>query len=265
MKISILIPTRDQADLLGRCLDTLDRNTDWPSYQVVILDNDSSDPAALRLLRATKHRVLKYEGPFNFSAICNFGARESDGEGLLFLNNDTELTEPGWLSAMAEHAQRPEVGAVGALLLFPSGLVQHAGVVMADTDVALENYFNFPPESFENGGQLQMIRNYSAVTAACMLARREVFAQAGGFDEENFAVSYNDVDLCLRIRALGYSIVYTPHARLVHHKSASRGYGRSNPKEAHLMREKWPAVLAHDPFNNPNLVRREGNYGPLAR
>jgi GT2 family glycosyltransferase len=263
--ISIVIPTRDQIDLLSRCLETLEKNTNWPSYEVVIVDNDSSDPAALRFLGNTKHRVVKYEGPFNFSAICNFGGRAGRGEMVLFLNNDTEFTDPEWLSAMAEHAQRPEVGAVGAMLVFPNGLVQHGGVVLSDTDAPLENYFNYPADSFENGGMLQMIRNYSAVTAACMLMRRAVFEEVGGFDEEHFAVSFNDVDLCLRVRDRGYSIVYTPHARVVHHKSASRGYGRSNPAESRLLREKWAAVLAHDPYNNPNLVRREGSYGPLER
>jgi GT2 family glycosyltransferase len=263
--ISIIIPTRDHPELLTRCLETLEQNTDWPSYEVIIVDNDSTHPDALRLLRTTKHRVAKYEGPFNFSAICNFGARQSKGDMLLFLNNDTEFTDPEWLSAMAEHAQRPEVGTVGAMLLFPNGLVQHAGVGLADTDAALETYFNYPADSFENGGMLQMICNYSAVTAACMLMRRPVFEEAGGFDEEHFAVSFNDVDLCLKIRQRGYSIVYTPHARLVHHKAASRGYGRSNPAESRQLREKWPAILAHDPFNNPNLTRRQGAYGPLER
>ena len=119
-KITILIPTRDRVELLSRCIDTLEKYTDSPAYEVVILDNDSADQAAVRYLSEIKHRVLKYEGPFNFAAICNFGVRESDGEWVLFLNNDTEFTEPGWLAAMAEHVQRPEVGAVGAMLLFPS-------------------------------------------------------------------------------------------------------------------------------------------------
>ena len=264
-KISILIPTRDRIDLLSRCLETLETNTAWSSYEVVILDNDSSDPAAVRYLAGTKHRVLKFEGPFNFAAICNFGVRESDGEFVLFLNNDTEFTDSHWLSAMAEHVQRPEVGAVGAMLLFPSGLVQHGGVVLTDRDVAAHTYLNFPPDSMENGGQLQMIRGYSAVTGACMLVRRDVFEEIGGFDERNFAVSYNDVDFCLRLRERGYSIIFTPHARLIHHESASRGYKRGNPNEARLMRERWSAVIDRDPFNNPNLIRHEGNYGPLAR
>jgi GT2 family glycosyltransferase len=264
-KISILIPTRDRVELLSRCIETLEKNTDWPAYEVIILDNDSSDRATVRYLSETKYRVIRYEGPFNFAAICNFGVRESDGEWVLFLNNDTEFDDPGWLAAMAEHVQRPEVGAVGAMLLFPTGLVQHGGVVLTERDVAAHTYFNFPPDSMENGGQLQMIRGYSAVTGACMLVRREVFEAIGGFDEKDFAVSYNDVDFCLRLRARGYSIIYTPYARLLHHESASRGYHKGNPNEARMMREKWAPLVARDPFNNPNLIRREGNYGPLAR
>jgi GT2 family glycosyltransferase len=264
-KISILIPTRDGAELLSRCLETLEAHTDWPNYEVVILDNGSTDPAATRLLRQTKHRVEKYEGPFNFAAICNYGVRKSEGEMVLFLNNDTEFDDGAWLGAMAEQAQRPEVGAVGALLLFPTGLVQHAGVVLAEADVATHTYLNYPADSMENGGMLRMVRNYSAVTAACMLTRRAVFAEAGGLDEKNFAVSYNDVDYCLRLRELGYSIVYTPYARVIHHESASRGYDRGNPNESRTMRERWAALLAHDPFNNPNLERREGSFGPLSR
>lgn len=264
-RISILIPTRDRIELLSRCIETLEAHTDWPSYEILILDNGSAEPEALRYLRETKHRVLKYDGPFNFAAICNYGARESSGDWLLFLNNDTEFSDAGWLGAMAEHVQRPEVGAVGAKLLFPSGLVQHAGVVLSEVDVAIHNYLNYPADSWENGGQLQMIRNYSAVTAACMLVRRAAFEELDGLDERQFAVSYNDVDFCLRLREKGYWVVYTPHAQVIHHESASRGYHRGNPEESRLMREKWAAVLAHDPFNNPNLVRGGKTYGPLAR
>jgi GT2 family glycosyltransferase len=151
------------------------------------------------------------------------------------------------------------------MLLVPSGLVQHGGVVMTEADVAAHTYFNFPPDSMENGGQLQMIRGYSAVTGACMLVRREVFLEMGGFDEKDLPVAYNDVDFCLRLRARGYSVIYTPYARVVHHESASRGYTRGNPAEARLMRSRWEALIARDPFNNPNLIRREGSYGPLAR
>jgi GT2 family glycosyltransferase len=143
------------------------------------------------------------------------------------------------------------------MLLFPSGLVQHAGVVLTGSRVAAHTCVNFPRDSMENGGQVQIIRSYSAVTAACMLVRRNVFDEAGGFDEKNLAVTYNDVDFCLRLRERGYSIIYTPYARVRHHESASRGYNRENPNEERLMIERWAASLDRDPFNNPNLMPRD--------
>lgn len=264
-KISILIPTRDRLDLLSRCVETVEAKTDYPNYEIVIIDNGSEQPETRRYFRETRHRVISYNGPFNFAAICNYGVRESDGAWILFLNNDIEAIEPGWLSAMAEHVQRPQVGAVGALLLYPDNTVQHAGVVLAEADVAAHAYLNFPPDTPENGGQVQVIRNYSAVTGACLLMRREVFEECGGFDETGFAVGLNDIDLCLRVRERGYNIIYTPYARLYHHESASRGYGKANPVEVNLMRERWTKVLSHDPFHNPNLSRRGGRYGPLSR
>jgi GT2 family glycosyltransferase len=253
LKVSIIIPTRDRAELLSRCIETMESLTDYANYEIVVVDNESRTPAAKRYLGGLKHRVLSFDGPFNFSAICNYGARNSSGELLLFLNNDVEVIEPGWLTAMVEHGQRREIGAVGALLLFPDGSVQHAGILLGNDPVAQHAYFGEPADSFSNGGFLQMIRNYSAVTGACLLTRRAVLEECGGFDETGFAVSYNDVDLCLRMRDRGYRIVYTPHAKLVHHESASRGYERSNPAEAQLLRERWGAVLAHDPFGNSNL------------
>jgi GT2 family glycosyltransferase len=264
-KISVLIPTRDRLELLSRCVESLVAHTDWASCEIVIVDNGSTDPATLRYLAQTKHKVLKYEGPFNFAAICNFGVRETDGDWILLLNNDTEFTDPAWLSAMAEHVQRPEIGAVGAMLLFPNGLVQHAGVVLTERDVAAHAYMNFPADSMENGGQLQMSRGYSIVTAACMLVRREVYQKLGGLDEVNYAVAYNDVDFCLRLREAGYNVVYTPFARIIHHESASRGYGKGNPREAKTMRERWASLITSDPFSNPNIRRSEADFGPLSR
>ena len=254
-KISILIPTRDRIALLSRCLETLEKHTDWPHYEVLILDNDSAEPDARQYLQKTKHRVVKYEGPFNFAAMCNFGVRQSDGAWLLFLNNDTEFTEPGWLAAMAEHVQRAEVGAVGAKLLFPDGTVQHAGVTLAAKGTASHAYAHAPGDSWENGGYLQQVRNYSAVTAACMLTRREVFEQAGGFDEDELPVSFNDIDYCLKLRQAGYQIVYTPYAQLYHHESASRGRGKSDPAEGRLIRARWPEAVARDPFGNQSLAQ----------
>ena len=261
-KIAILIPTKDRADLLARCLESITALTDYPDFEIVVIDNDSEQPETARYFKnlPPRARVLRYPGPFNFSALNNFAVRQTSAPWLLFLNNDTEILHADWLTNMAEHAQRPEVGAVGAKLLFPDGTVQHAGVVLAEKNLATHAFLGAPGDSFENGGQLQMARNYSAVTAACLLMRREVFGQVGGFDEKALAVAYNDVDLCLRLRAAGFQIVYTPFAQVRHHESVSRGYGRANPLESRLMRERWAGVIAHDPFHNENLARAEGAF-----
>jgi GT2 family glycosyltransferase len=169
------------------------------------------------------------------------------------LNNDTEVIDPEWLTSMAEHIQRAEVGAVGAKLLYPNNTVQHAGVLLAEKSAPDHAYRAAPADSLENGGQLQIIRNYSAVTAACMLTRRDVFEQVGGFDEMELPVSYNDVDYCLKLRKAGYLIVYTPFARLYHHESASRGRGTGDSAAGRLLRQRWAAEIARDPYGNPNL------------
>jgi len=254
-KITILIPTKDRLDLLARCISSIEEKTNYPNYEIVVINNGSSQPETLEYFAKSKHRILNYEGPFNFAAICNYGVRATDGDWLLFLNNDIEAIEPGWLTAMAEHVQRPEVGAVGAKLLFPDDTIQHAGVIFSESDLAIHAFHSARRNSYDNGGLLQIIRNYSAVTAACLLMRRDVFDRIGGFDEVRFAVSYNDTDLCLRIRELGLDIVYTPFAELYHYESQSRGYDKPNPTESRHMRARWAATLAHDPFNNPNLVR----------
>jgi len=254
-KITILIPTKDRLELLARCIESIEQRTSYPNYEIVILNNGSEQPETLAYFARTKHRVLNYDGPFNFAAICNYGVRATDGEWLLFLNNDIEVIEAGWLTAMAEHVQRPEVGAVGAKLLFPDDTIQHGGVVFSESDLAVHAFHSAKRNSYENGGLLQIVRNCSAVTAACLLMRREVFEKIGGFDEVQFAVSYNDTDLCLRVRELGLQIIYTPFAELYHYESQSRGYDKPNPTESHQMRTRWASVLAHDPFHNPNLVR----------
>ncbi|HEX8371837.1 MAG TPA: glycosyltransferase family 2 protein [Chthoniobacterales bacterium] len=256
-KITILIPTKDKLDLLSRCIQSLETHTDYPNYEIVIIDNGSQEAATLAYFTTTPHRILKFEGPFNYSAICNYGVRNTTGEWLLMLNNDTEAVEAGWLTAMAEHVQRPEVGAVGARLLFPDDKVQHGGVVFAEPSVATHVYLFAHRDSFINGGQLQVIRNYSAVTAACLLIRREVFESVGGFDEVNLPVSFNDTDLCLRIRERGLRVLYTPHATLYHYESQSRGYDNQNPDENLFMRARWKPIFSHDPFHNRNIAKRE--------
>jgi glycosyltransferase involved in cell wall biosynthesis len=247
-KISILLLAGDNLEPLSRCLGSLEKNTDWPFYEVILLDPGSADPEVRRFLGETRHRVVQSEGPHNPAAIRNLGVRQCDGDWLLFLENDTEFTHPDWLSAMAEHVQRHEVGAVGPLLLPPSGGGEPSGILLADSTP--DGTFKIPLDLIKDGGLLQMIRNYSAVTGACMLVRRRVFEELGGFDEKEFAAGYEDIDLCLRMRERNYSIICTPYARVRRHPGVSQRRG------APALKERWKGVLAHDPFNNPNLVLR---------
>ena len=184
---------------------------------------------------------------------------QTESPWLLFLNNDTEVIDGSWLTTMAEHVQRVEVGAVGPRLLYPDDTVQHAGIVLGVGGIAEHAFRGFPAEAPGVCRQLQATRNYSAVTGACLLTRREVFDEVGGFDEERLPVTFNDVDLCLKMRGAGYLVVYTPFAKLYHHESASRR--RSvEPMETKVMQERWSELLADDPYYNPNLSRERADF-----
>ncbi len=258
-KIAILIPTRDRIDLLARCVESVVAKTAYENYEIVIIDNDSESEAARAYFEKTPHRILRYSGPFNYSAMNNFAVEQTDAPWILFLNNDTEAIEPDWLTAMAEHVQRPEVGAVGARLLRRDETIQHAGVVLGVRGMVKHAFYGFPAEDPGVCRQLQVTRNYSAVTAACLLTRREVFQEVGGFDEEHLPVIFNDVDLCLKMRQAGYQIVYTPFAKLYHDESATRR-ASVEPLEAKVLLERWPALVARDPFYNPNLSREHADF-----
>ena len=204
-------------------------------------------------------RFLRHDIPFNYAALNNFAVRHCDSPYLLFLNNDTEVVSPEWLTAMLEFAQHQEIGAVGAKLLYPDDTIQHAGVVLGIGGVAGHSHRYLPEHHLGYFGQHNLVRNYSAVTAACLLTRREVFEAVGGFNEE-LAVAFNDVDFCLKIRQAGYRIVYTPYARLYHYESASRGSdstaentGRFRAETAYML-ARWGAWLQNDPYYNPNLT-----------
>ncbi|MGH8095555.1 MAG: glycosyltransferase family 2 protein [Chthoniobacterales bacterium] len=258
-KISIIIATRDRIDLLARCIASVEAKTSYENYEIVLVDNDSQSEEAREFFRDFPHRLLRYEGPFNYSAINNFAVENTEAPWLLFLNNDTEVISNEWLTAMAEHVQRPEVGAVGARLLFRDETIQHAGVVLGVRGMVKHAFYRFPAESPGVCRQLQVTRNYSAVTGACLLTRRSVFQEVGGFDEEHLPVIFNDVDLCLKMRQAGYFIVYTPFAKLYHDQSASRR-ASVEPSEAAVLRERWPEMVAHDPFYNPNLSRERADF-----
>ena len=258
-KISVIIATRDRIPLLSRCIETLTGKTSYREFEVVIVDNDSTTEEARQYFARTPHRVLRYEGPFNFSAMNNLAVEQTDAPWLLFLNNDVEIIESEWLSAMVEHVQRPEVGAVGARLVYPDETIQHAGVVMGVGGIAEHAFKNFGAEDPGVCRQLQITRNYSAVTGACLLTRRVVFDEVGGFDEAQLPVTFSDVDLCLKMRSAGYLIVYTPFAKLLHHESATR-HRSAEPRESDVIRERWADVIARDPYYNPNLSRAAADF-----
>ncbi len=218
--VSVIIPTRNGLDLLRQCLSSMRAKTDYANYEIVIVDNQSDDPATLDYLAGLQSegaaRVLRYDKPFNYAAINNFAATEAAGDFLCFLNNDIEVTGSEWLAEMVSQAARPEIGAVGARLLYPDGRLQHGGVITGLGGVAGHAMKYLSGESKGYNGRAVLVQNYSAVTAACMVVRRDVFAQVAGFDAENLGVAFNDVDLCLRIRELGYRNLWTPFAELYH-------------------------------------------------
>lgn len=261
--VSIIIPIRDRIELLERCIRSLCEQTDYPRTEIIIVDNDSVKEASHQYLRELVAgeiaRVVIEHGPFNFSGLINRGAEAAKGEILALLNNDIEADEPGWLREMVSHVVRPEVGAVGARLWYPSGGLQHGGVIVGLGGVAGQVYHMIPRghPGYFNRAFLQ--QNYSALTAACMLVRKKVFVDLGGFDQVNLAVSFNDVDFCLRLRERGWQVVWTPYANLIHRESASRGHQRTPAEqsqffsEATYMQERWGTQLQCDPFYSPNF------------
>jgi GT2 family glycosyltransferase len=269
-KVSIIIPTRDKVRLLKVCIESLLKRTRYQNYEIIVVDNNSVEPKTLRyfekIAESANVRVIKYEDRFNFAAINNFAARQVAGELLLFLNNDTEVIAPEWLEAMVEHAQRPEVGAVGARLLYSNRTVQHAGVIVGIGGVAGHAHKNFPNNHPGYFSRAKAIQNLSAVTAACMMVRKDVFESLHGFNEKQLAVAFNDIDFCLRVRRKGLLVVYTPYAELYHHESISRGDDKTSENlprfqaETNYMLAVWKEVLESDPYYNPNLTLEKENF-----
>ena len=271
--VSVVIPTRDRADLLEQCLAGLLAATDYPAMEVIVADNGSSEPATFqlfdRLATDPRVRILPCPGPFNYSAINNQAVSTSRGEILLLLNNDILIRHPDWLSAMVAQAVRPEVGAVGARLLYNNGTIQHAGVILgvgAVAPVAGHVYERAPADAPGYLNHLRIARNISAVTAACLAMRRSVFDEVGGFDEQHLPVAFNDVDLCLKIGSHGYQIIWTPQAELTHLESLSRGSDlrpeaieRFKCDIAH-MRHTWASQIDNDPFYGPNFDQQRVDY-----
>jgi GT2 family glycosyltransferase len=259
--VSAIIPTRNHASLLRSCIEGLEK-TDYPQVEVVVIDNGSEEPDALQLLhqiRERGHAVLTRPGPFNYSRLNNEAVSQTSGRVLCFLNNDVEMIDRDWLSLMVRQAVRPDVGAVGALLLYPDRTIQHAGVYLGIGGGAghAHRYLGENEQGYFDRARLpQMV---SAVTAACMVVDREKFRAVGGFDESLFPVAFNDVDLCLKLNSRGWQSFYEPRARLVHHESKSRGHDslRHNRSrfagELAALKAKWHTDRQRDPYHHPDL------------
>jgi GT2 family glycosyltransferase len=265
-RVSILIPTGGHKNVFRAVEDLLEK-TAYKNYDILLIDNSHSSGVEERAARwAARKAPVQYVDwrgkPFNFAHMNNEAARMTASPYLLFLNDDTAVIAAEWLTAMLEHAQRPEVGAVGAQLWYPNNLIQHAGVVMGiygncshafkGLPGGVPHYFDFP----------NLIRNCSAVTGACLLVGRDKFFEAGAFDEVNLAVAFQDVDLCLKLLELGYRNVYTPYAKLYHYESASKTEKDKipDPGEDAFMKKKWARYIADDPYYNPNLARRKEDF-----
>lgn len=267
--VTLIIPTRDQVDFLRQCITSIQTKTDYPNYEILVMDNQSSDPAALAYLASlasdARIRVIQYDAPFNYSAINNHAVTLARGEIIGLVNNDIEVISPEWLSEMVGHALRLEVGAVGAKLLYADGSIQHAGVILGQGGIA--DHAHKLKAGHDGGyfGRANLTQTLSAVTAACLLVRKTVFEQVGGLDE-SLAVAFNDVDFCLKLREAGYRNIYTPYAVLYHHESVSRGQENSPEKQARFegevafMKRQWGAALTQDPYYNPNLSLGHENF-----
>jgi GT2 family glycosyltransferase len=256
--VSVIIPFRDQGAMTVACLESLERSPGYPVNEVVLVDNASIEPETRVLREQLKNRpatrVLEYPGRFNWPAINNLAAATCTSDMLLFLNNDIEATSEGWLHALIELAQRPEIGAVAPRLNYPDGSLQHAGVVLGVSGIATHIFNGLPKGHHAYFGWERVVRSYSALSAACMMVRRQVFEEIGGFDEA-YPVAFNDVDFCLRLGQAGYRLLYTPHAELTHHESLSRGLSGFSGDFREFVTH-WGSVLREDdPFYNKNLSR----------
>ena len=267
-KVSIIVPTKNRLDLIRPCVESLLQQTRYPEWELLLVDNGSDETEViawymtLRARHAGKIRLLSFDAPFNYSTMNNRASREARGDYLLLLNNDTECIHDDWLDAMMAHAQRPDVGIVGARLLFPDSLtVQHAGVVLGMEGTARHVYVG--SLAHDEPGYLNRAlvdQEYSALTGACLLIRKSLFDELGGLDEEAFRISFNDIDLCLKVKKRGLRVVWTPFATLLHHGSATQQPGLENPaktaafkKESYDFYHRWRHELTEDPAWNRNL------------
>jgi len=268
--VSLIIPTRNEVEVLRNCIDSVIEKTDYDNYEFIVVDNGSDDPATLRYLEELRQRsnftVLRDDGPFNFSALNNKAARIAGGAVLGMINNDVEVISPEWMTEMVAQACREGVGAVGAMLYYPDNTIQHAGIILGIGKVAGHSHKYLPRTMRGYCSRAALQQSYSAVTGACLFVKRDLYLTVGGLDETNLAVAFNDVDFCLRLLEKGYINVWTPYAELYHHESKSRGveeeptrFNRFGREIAYMI-NRWSPIIVNDPAYNPNLTAEHEDF-----
>ena len=270
--ITVMIPNKDHTDDLDRCLTSLYKNAGYDNFEVLVIENNSTDPETERYYAEIPQkfadcRVVRYQGKFNFSAINNFGAQFANGEQLLLLNNDIEVTSQDFLRELLSYSQRPDVGAVGAKLIFPDNEIQHAGVIMGINGSAGHSHKGHPADAVGDMYRLITTQDFMAVTGACLMTKTALYREMGGLDEEKFAVAYNDVDYCLKLWKKGLLNVYTPLAQAIHYESRSRGLDTLSENAKRYEREKanfyekyQPYIDNYDPYYNPHFTNKVENF-----
>lgn len=262
--VSIIIPTRDRVEILKTCIESIQQKTDYKNWEILVVDNQSTEATTLVYLaeiqKDARIRVLRYDKPFNYSAINNFAVEHAKGEVLALLNNDVEVITHDWLTEMVSHAIRPGIGAVGAKLLYSNGTIQHAGVIIGLGGVAGHGHKHIKDDAHGYCHRAVVTQCLSAVTGACLVVKKSIYEEVGGLNEVDLVVALNDIDFCLKLREAGFNNIYTPYAKLFHHESISRGHDDTAEKHALFLQElgymknTWGARLQQDPAYNLNLT-----------
>ncbi|MFA6394320.1 MAG: glycosyltransferase family 2 protein [Sulfurimonas sp.] len=261
--VSLIIPTKNHLELLKKCIKSILRKTSYTNYEIIIVDNGTDDFWTLRYLKHLSKKayikVIRDDQPFNYSALNNKAVAIAKGEIIGLINNDIEVITPDWLSEMVSHAIRPEIGVVGAKLLYADKTIQHAGVILGIEGFVGHAHRGLAYGSFGYGGRANLIQAFSAVTGACMVVKKSIYKSVGGLNEKELQIACNDIDFCLKVREIGYRNVWTPYAELYHHESSTRGFDHTPEKqkradkEITFMRKRWGSVLKYDPAYNSNL------------
>lgn len=270
-KVSILIPNKDNINLLKTCIDSILKLTTYKNYEIVIIENNSEKKETLEyyneISKNENVRVINSGiKEFNYSKIINFGVQNVDGDFVLQLNNDTKVLTPDWLENMVGYAQNKEIGAVGSRLYYEDKTIQHAGIIVGLSGIAGNMLVNLPYGKHAYFGREAATRNVAAVTGACLLCRKELYEEVGFMDEEKFKVAFNDVDFCLKLLEKGYRNIYNPYVELIHYESKSRGYEYTKEQEERFNKEsenfksKWKKYIDYDPYYNINFTRKTCNY-----